>query len=153
MRLRGQPVSEHLFVGSTMQECLSELDRQTPPTIARLWLQPVPAASRAARDFVSRTCLDWGVRHGVGSACLVVSEFVTNVVLHALTDMEVCLALHGRRLRLAVRDHSSQQPVEQPGEPQGVNGRGLILVDWFSRAWGMLPAADGGKVAWAVLDV
>ena len=33
------------------------------------------------------------------------------------------------------------------------NGRGLLLVEAFSRAWGSLPANDRGKVTWAVLDV
>jgi hypothetical protein len=110
------------------------------------------AAGRLS-DVVPALCLDWGYRHGVASACLVVSELVSNVVLHAVTDMEVFIARHGRRLRLAVRDSSSQRPLVQPEDVERLHGRGLALVDGFSRAWGTLPVAGGGKVAWAVLDV
>jgi hypothetical protein len=153
-RLRQRPMSEHLIIRATQPECLSELHRHVPPTrAARLRLEPVPTASRSARDFVRRACIEWEIRHGIDSARLVASEFVSNVLLHAGTEMEVSVARHGRRVRLAVRDHSSTFPRQLPHDVERPYGRGLLLVEAFSRAWGTLPAADGGKVTWAVLDV
>jgi hypothetical protein len=152
-RLRRRPMSGHLIIRASLPQCLFELDRLVPPATARLRLDPVPTASRSARDFVRRACLDWGIRHGIDSACLVVSEFVSNVLQHAGTGMEVSVAQYGRRVRLAVRDHSSTFPHELPRDVERPYGRGLLLVEAFSRAWGTLPAADGGKIMWAILDV
>ena len=152
-RLRRFPMSGHLIIRASQPECLSELDRLVPPTTARLRLDPVPTASRSARDFVSRACLDWGFGHGIDSACVVVSELVSNVLQHADTEMEVSVARYKRRVRLAVRDHSSTFPHKLPLDVERSNGRGLLLVEAFSRAWGTLPANDRGKVTWAVLDV
>jgi anti-sigma regulatory factor (Ser/Thr protein kinase) len=119
----------------------------------RLLLSPHITASRIGRDFVSRTCLDWGLAQGIASACLVVSELVTNGLRHAVTDMELALARHGGVLRLALRDHSADSLREQALNPDSLGGRGLALVAACSRAWGVLPTADGGKVVWTVLDV
>jgi hypothetical protein len=116
-------------------------------------LSPQVTASRVARDFVSRTCLDWGLAPAIASACLVVSELVTNGLRHAVTDMDLSLACHGGTLRLALRDRSDFPLRPQEADPDSVGGRGLALVGACSRAWGVLPTADGGKVVWAVLDV
>jgi hypothetical protein len=148
-RLRQQPMSEHVLLRTTTGQALAAVGRIAPPTTVRLQLAPHATASRLARDFVSRTCLDWGIAQGIASACLVVSELVNNGLRGAVTDMELALARHGGILRLALRDPS--------GEPSrglhSVGGRGLALIAACSRAWGVLPTADGGKVVWAVLDV
>ena len=152
-RLRRHPMSEHLIIRATQPQCMFELDRIVPPMTARLRLDPVPTACRSARGFVRRACLGWEIRHGIDSACLVASEFVSNVLLHAGTGMEVSVARYGRRVRLAVRDYSGTLPHKLPRDVERPGGRGLLLVEAFSRAWGTLPAAVGGKVMWAVLDV
>ncbi|WP_157431800.1 hypothetical protein [Actinomadura hibisca] len=42
--------------------------------------------------------------------------------------------------------------VHLPLDPAAaLNGRGLLLVREFSRAWGHRPAPGGGKVVWARL--
>jgi anti-sigma regulatory factor (Ser/Thr protein kinase) len=129
--------------------------RAEPATTALMELSPSLMASRAARDFVSRTCLDWELSHGIASACLIVSEIVTNGVLHAGTPLYLSVARQRRVLRVAVRDSSSKPLRAQSGPELGkrIHGRGLTLVDAVSRAWGVLPTADGGKVVWAALDV
>lgn len=152
-RLRQQPMSEHVLLRATVQQALAAASRTAPPATARLQLAPSATASRLARDFVSRTCLDWGLAQGIAAACLVVSELVTNGLRHAVTDMDLALARHGGVLRLALRDRSSEPRREQARDLASVHGRGLALVDACSRAWGVLPTADGGKVVWAVLDV
>lgn len=154
-RLRASPMSEHVLLRSALGPAMNAVARISPPPTARLLLAPHVTASRVARDFVSRTCLDWGLAQGIASACLVVSELVTNGLRHAVTEMELTLSRHGGILRLAVRDGSSEplRAAEQAWDLEGVHGRGLALVDACSRAWGTLPTADGGKVVWSVLDV
>jgi hypothetical protein len=152
-RLRQQPMSELVLLRSTRSQALAAVGRIAPPPTVRLQLAPHATASRVARDFVSRTCLDWGIAQGIASACLVVSEMVTNGLRHAVTDMDLALARHGGILRLALRDHSDE-PVREPSHDlHSVGGRGLALIAACSRAWGVLPTVDGGKVVWAVLDV
>jgi hypothetical protein len=152
-RLRQQPMSEHVQVPASIRHALAAAGRVASPTIVRRQLAPRPTASRLARDFVSRTCLDWGLAQGIASACLVVSELVNNGLRHAVTDMDLALARHGGLLRLALRDRGAEPSKEPARDLESVSGRGLSLIDACSRAWGVLPAADGGKVVWAVLQV
>ncbi len=152
-RLRRQPMSEHVLLRATPGQALTAVGSSVAPVAARLPLAPSATASRLARDFVSRTCLDWGLAQGIASACLVVSELVTEGLRHAVTDMDLALARHGAILRLAVRDPSAHPPSAQDRAPDGLQGRGRALVEACSRAWGVLPTAEGGRVVWAVLDV
>ncbi len=126
-------------------------DPAARPT-ARIHLDPHPRAVRSARDFVSRTCLDWQLPHVIGSSVLVVGELVTNGLAYAGTALDVTVSVAGGRLLLGVHDGSPRRP-QLPAPPSGsTRGHGLHLVAGFSRAWGSLPRADGGKVVWAVLD-
>jgi hypothetical protein len=152
-RLCRQRMSEHVLLCATPGQALTAVGSSVRPVTARLPLAPSATASRLARDFVSRTCLDWGLAQGLASACLVVSELVTEGLRHAVTDMDLVLARHGAILRLAVRDPSSHPPSAQDRAPDGLQGRGKALVEDCSRAWGVLPTAEGGRVVWAVLDV
>jgi hypothetical protein len=152
-RLRRQPMSEHLLFRASLRQALAAVDRAVVPTTQRLRLSPVPTASRMARDFVSRTLLDWSLAQGIAAACLVVSELVTNGLRHAVTDMDLTLARHGGVVRLSLRDRSPEQLREQVLDVESDHGRGLAIVAACSRTWGVLPAADGGKLVWAVLDM
>lgn len=152
-RLRRQRLREHVMIRATLKGALSSLDRMDAPSVAHQPLAAHVTSARAGRDFVSRTCLDWGLRHMVAPACLVVSELVTNAMLHTHGEMTASIARHGTCLRLAVRDHGTGMPKLREAGPDGVNGRGMALVAGFSRTWGVLPAVDGGKVVWAVLDL
>lgn len=151
--LRRHPMSDDVMVRSTLGRALSDVDKSPAPVVVRTRLAPRVTASRTARDFVSRACLDWGLRREVASACLVVSELVTNAVLHAIPDIDLSLSRHGGRLRLAVRDRSGTAPRPRGSDLARPSGRGLVLVEGCSRSWGVLPTADGGKVVWAVLDL
>ena len=152
-RLRQQPMSEYVLLRATRRQSLAAVRRSVPPATTRLQLAPSATASRLARDFVSRTCLDWGLAQGIASACLVVSELVNNGLRQAVTDMDLSLARHGGVLRLALRNRGNEPRREQAPDLRSVHGRGLAVVDACSRSWGVLPTADGGTVVWAVLDV
>jgi hypothetical protein len=152
-RLRRAPMGEHVLLSATLDQGLAAVAHWVPPTTARLQLTPHATASRLARDFVSRTCLDWGLAQSIAAACLVVSELVTYGLGHAVADIDLAVARYGGLLRLAVRDHSGQLLPEQSRDVDSVRGRGLAVVAACSRGWGVLPTAEGGKVVWAVLDV
>jgi hypothetical protein len=119
---------------------------------ARTHLEPHPRAGRSARDFVSRTCLDWQLPHVIGSAVLVTGELVMNGLTHGGTALDVAISATDGRLLLSVHDGSDQRPLVPPPGSGPSRGHGLQLVAGFSRAWGSLPRPDGGKAVWAVLD-
>jgi hypothetical protein len=142
-----------IAVGSSLAEALAALSAIPAARTARIHLAAHPRASRAARDFVSRCCLDWRLQHGIPSAVLVVSELVTNSLAHAGTEIDVTLSAVGTTLCLAVLDGNGDPPrLVRSGSKQG-RGRGMHVVEGFSRAWGSLPGPDGGKSVWVVIDV
>ena len=146
-----QPDSEYLVIADRRRRVLAGLSGQPRSTVVRAPLPPVARSARAARDLVSRACLDWGCSSTVGTATLVVSELVTNAMLHAGTDLAVTVARCGPRLRLAVRDANGRPPEPRRPDASQVTGRGMLLVAAVSEAWGVLPTSEGGKVVWAVL--
>jgi hypothetical protein len=149
--LRAHPMGAHLIVTASMLPAVSALLTTPIPDVERLRLAPHPTAPRASRDFVARTLLAWGLDPLIPSASLVVSELVTNSTVHAGTDIDLSLAWNLGGLRLTVRDNSPDLP--RPRYSQlGLHGRGLTVVAGLSRAVGVLPTANGGKVVWAVLN-
>jgi hypothetical protein len=115
-------------------------------------LEPVIGAARRARELVTEACARWDMPEMAGSACVVVTELVNNVVVHAKTSMTVLLARLDDSMSVAVRDHSSARPrFTGPVPPTSYGGRGLLLIDSVARRWGNLSLVDG-KVVWALLD-
>ena len=110
---------------------------------------------RASAD-VRRTVSSWleprvGPAVGLGDLLLVVSELVTNAVLHARTTARFVLRWDGRCARVEVTD-GDRQPPRVPVEAPAVGGRGLFLVDRLSSEWGSDPAPSG-KTVWALVQV
>lgn len=141
----------HLMVTASLPPALSAILQAARPAGVTRRLAPHPTAPRAARDLVSRALVDWRLSQQIPDVCLVVSELVTNAMIHAGTDIDVTLAEHRRSVRVAVRDHSHALPVERHGRSDE-HGRGLGIVAELASSWGVLPHADGGKVVWAVFD-
>jgi hypothetical protein len=139
------------MVTASLPVALSAILQAARPAVVSRRLAPHPTAPRAARDLVSRTLLEWRLSPHIPDAHLVVSELVTNAMIHAGTDIDLTLSEHRRSVRIAVRDHNHDLPVEQHGRSDE-HGRGLAIVAELSTAWGVLPHADGGKVVWAVFD-
>ena len=145
------PLGGQLIVTHSILSALTEV--LATPALAIEWLRlaPHPTAPRASRDFVTRTLMDWRLGGVIAAASLVISELVTNSTMHAGSDIVLSIAWHQGALRLTVRDNSPQPP-HQRHTPLSLNGRGLTIVAGLSRAFGVLPTADGGKVVWAVMD-
>ena len=150
--LSAHPLGRHLIVTESIAEAMSAVLWTHAPAIEWLHLAPHPNSSRASRDFVSRTLMDWQLGGAIPSASLVVSELVTNSTVHAGTDIDLSLAWEGPALRLTVRDQSPGLPRQRQAGLE-VHGRGLTIIAGLCRAHGVLPTADGGKVVWAVLEV
>jgi hypothetical protein len=115
-------------------------------------LEPVVGAARRSRETIIEACDRWDRADLAGSACIVVTEMVNNVVAHAQTPMVVLLANRGAGLAVAVRDGSERIPAFT-GAPAltSYGGRGMLLIDSVATRWGNLPLAHG-KVVWALLS-
>jgi len=92
----------------------------------------------AARRFLRDRLNDWGYPLAQAETpCLLLSELVTNAVVHTRTPVGLELRLAGRRLRCAVADESSRVPVPRPCKETDDAGRGLQLVEELAAEWGV----------------
>jgi anti-sigma regulatory factor (Ser/Thr protein kinase)/PAS domain-containing protein len=110
----------------------------------------VPEAARHARRFTKRTMRAWGVpADDLDTVLLVVSELVTNALVHTDGQVRLDLTLVNHRLRVAVADASPRTPMKPTNIGwEATGGRGILLVEAVSVAWGTLPVS-GGKQVWA----
>ncbi|GHC64527.1 hypothetical protein GCM10010349_35720 [Streptomyces flavofungini] len=87
-------------------------------------------------------------------AALVVSELVTNAIVHTASRTVVCEICTGAdTVRIAIRDEGQSSGVPRPTGlrgPDEEHGRGLLLVSAVSSAWGVQDSGSGLSV-WAEL--
>jgi DNA-binding NarL/FixJ family response regulator len=102
---------------------------------------------RLARRFVKEALQGRGVRSEVELVELLVSELVTNSIIHAHSDVEVTVSVSSELVRVAVFDSSPEPPTRSAAGPDGASGRGLLMLDALSSAWG-IEFAPGGKSVW-----
>ncbi|MFF6879344.1 SpoIIE family protein phosphatase [Streptomyces sp. NPDC012474] len=111
----------------------------------------VPQAVGHARRFARRTLRSWGVTAEYDAVLLVVSELVTNALVHTDGKVRMDLTLVNNRLRVAIADASPRSPVRPSSIGwEATGGRGVLLVEAVSATWGTLPVS-GGKQVWAEL--
>jgi anti-sigma regulatory factor (Ser/Thr protein kinase) len=121
---------------------------------ATLELVPGLRAPRTARVFTGETLAAWDVDTGaVEAAQLVVSELVTNALLHAPESRAITLQLLASddSVQVRVSDEGMQSPSRQsPPDPKsGIeSGRGVWIVEAFTDDWGTEPDEHGGKTVW-----
>ena len=88
----------------------------------------------------------------VSDAELVVTELVTNAVLHGSPPVVVRLERDDVGARIEVQDQGVRPPMRIRDAGQAMTGRGLALVAALSRSWGADKRESGGKVVWAELS-
>lgn len=112
-------------------------------------LAPVPAAARDARSFLTEAlaeCSDWCVE----TARLLVSEIVTNAVLHACTPMVLRVTLGLDQVRVELSDGQPLGLDPKHYGPHAETGRGLQLLAALAEEWGVEPTVEG-KTVWFTL--
>ncbi|MER7304725.1 ATP-binding protein [Streptomyces griseoluteus] len=121
----------------------------------RFELAAHPGSPAQARRLARTRLAGWSVcADTCESAVLVVSELVTNAVVHTASSRVVCeLADHDGLVRIAVRDEGCAPGEPHPAQqrPDEEHGRGLLLVAALCRAWGAQEYGPG-LLVWAELD-
>ncbi len=84
---------------------------------------------------------------------LVVSELVTNAVLHGADPIEVCVSCAPQIVRIEVtdRDPDTSAVAIRARRPDLPGGWGLEIVGALTRRWGTVGHGDA-KTVWAELD-
>ncbi len=84
---------------------------------------------------------------------LVVSELVTNAVVHGAEPIEMCARVEGGTVRVEVFDSDPDVStvVTPPRPSEKIGGRGLEIIDAVTRRWGAVPN-NTGKIVWAELE-
>jgi hypothetical protein len=81
---------------------------------------------------------------------LIVSELVTNAVLHAGTGPIVSVRIDDENVRIEVEDTSPAAPVLREYGLDASTGRGLRVVSTAASEWGV-ETTSSGKAVWATL--
>lgn len=123
-------------------------------------LPPKADSVKIARDVTRNTLNKWGLSHIGDDAALVVSELVTNAVRYgvlsdtATEDLPITLMLLRLtpHVLLAVADPSDREPIPKELDFVSENGRGLYIVETYSRQWGWDRLENGGKAVWALFS-
>jgi anti-sigma regulatory factor (Ser/Thr protein kinase) len=79
---------------------------------------------------------------------LVVSELVTNAVLHGLGDVTLVVTMNDDAVHVEVGDDQPDVAEVTAQSADAESGRGLLLVSRLANDWGVRPE-QGGKVVWA----
>ncbi|HVW79509.1 MAG TPA: ATP-binding protein [Mycobacteriales bacterium] len=119
--------------------------------MARAELEVGPGAdgARAARRLVSDALRKLPAEL-VADAEIVVTELVTNAMLHAAPPISVRVSGRRDRVRIEVRDCGRDVPLRLQRSQEGMTGRGIAVVESLSTAWGVEQSGNG-KLVWAEL--
>ena len=126
-------------------------ERARGPAVCRYQhtsLPPETSAVGVARRWVTDLLTEWDLTDAVDDLRLVVSELVSNAVLHARTVIDVALSIAEGVLELSVSDRDPRTPRPRPQHPEelATGGRGLLLVASLSDDWGIAERMTGKEV-------
>ncbi|MFG3198137.1 SpoIIE family protein phosphatase [Streptomyces sp. NPDC048208] len=112
--------------------------------------QDEPERIAEARQHLRELLHDWVPPEQVDAAVLLISEMITNVLVHTDADALLLAEIFGehghRRLRVQVSDSGDDLPHKRrPGELAS-SGRGLMLIEMLADAWGVEPRGEGKSI-------
>jgi anti-sigma regulatory factor (Ser/Thr protein kinase) len=129
---------------------ISDLAR-TMPERAHIELGALTSAVPTARTWARVVLSGWNLGRLADDASVVLTEMVTNSVLHAHgAKADIWLLTDRATLVIMVGDPSPDMPVRSDGPASDeMSGRGLVIVDALAQ-WGAYRCPTG-KIVWAVL--
>ncbi|WP_433476902.1 SpoIIE family protein phosphatase [Spirillospora sp. CA-142024] len=109
-------------------------------------LEPEPGSVPWIRGQVASRLAGWGLGALTDTAQLLVSELVTNALVHGAGSLGVRL-IKGRTLLCEVHDDGADMPHLRHADATDESGRGLQLVSHLSTRWGT-HRTEEGKIVW-----
>ncbi|HSO96997.1 MAG TPA: ATP-binding protein [Acidimicrobiia bacterium] len=107
---------------------------------------------RVARAFLSDALLSWHQQRHSDVAALLVSELVTNAIVHGRSPVQLRVAMLDSTIRVEVNDDSREAPIRAATRPDEPGGYGLPLVDSLADEWGYDLIPGDGKRVWFELE-
>ncbi|MEF9905251.1 ATP-binding protein [Streptomyces sp. P9-A2] len=121
------------------------------PRLGAMTLHPIPESAPRARRWFRKFITPYGPLCSVDDCVLMISELVTNAILHGRSDEAWVVRVEWFREGTSLRVE-----VHNPGFPASVclrrpdaddaHGRGLLLVDSLAASWHSGPSRFGGTV-------
>jgi PAS domain S-box-containing protein len=106
-----------------------------------------PNGVATAREFTGRTLAEWGYdADRVFDVTLMISEMVTNALVHGTMPIEVRLRSSSAELVVDVCDGSRRLPLLRATSPREDGGRGLHIVAALADDWGSRLTTHGKSV-------
>ncbi len=106
-----------------------------------------------ARSWVDAFLVEHLIENGMrDDAQLVVSELMTNALMHGEGSLVLRAAITGNAIQVSVTDSGDELPEVLPLDPTRIGGLGLVVVDRIASDWGVAPF-PGGKTVWAALSL
>jgi anti-sigma regulatory factor (Ser/Thr protein kinase) len=125
---------------------------------SHLELSAQPTAVPCARLHALCVTAEWGLQPLAETVELLASELVTNAIrasqrlsLAGPAVVHLWLVRGQNSITVCVWDASPDMPVRHDAGPDEESGRGLMIIDTVSSAWGAY-LKDGGKIVWARVD-
>lgn len=114
-----------------------------------------PDAPARGRHAVTAVLDSWGCDPDTrDNLLLVVSELVTNAVVHGAEPIVVTMVRAPERIRVEVTDGADDSsPHTNRAAADAENGRGLSVVTRLAAAWGWRASPGRGKTVWAELPL
>jgi anti-sigma regulatory factor (Ser/Thr protein kinase) len=119
---------------------------------AQIEVEMTPDGPRSAWAFLSDALLAWDQEGYADTAALLVSELVTNAIVHGRSAVRLRVAMLDSTIRVEVNDTSVQAPCLAPSRPCEPGGYGLPLVDSLADQWGYEVIPGQGKRVWFELQ-
>ncbi|MGW3569087.1 ATP-binding protein [Streptomyces sp. NPDC000941] len=116
------------------------------------------ASVKTARTLARQLATEWELDGLKDDLELIISELVTNAVIHAKTargrEIALTFDLNPRRLRVEVKDSGDGCPRCSPNgeESESESGRGLAVVEALAEKWGVSERVIG-KIVWAEMSL
>ncbi len=118
-------------------------------TLLTMMLEPTVASPAQARAYCDGVLAEAGCNAmRAADARLVVSELVTNAVVHAHTPIELTVHVRHGVLRIEVTDLGADRP--QRWARNDTTGRGLPIIEALAGAWGVIDLGSS-KTVWCEL--
>jgi anti-sigma regulatory factor (Ser/Thr protein kinase) len=110
-------------------------------------------AVHQARAFTRATLDEWSLPDSLArDAILLVSEMVTNAIVHGRAPIQLRLRQARDHLLIEVDDTATAVPRKLRPTASDIHGRGLQLVAMMADEWGTRPIRDG-KSVWCALEL